>query len=240
MSPTTPAPDARRTVHPAAAPKVSREVREAIMAREGSLLERPIRPLVDVSTLPTVAFGSRSIVWWGTLGFMVVESVTLAVCVAAYFYLRRNFANWPPLRSPRPSLVMPTIGLIVLLAGAVPTYLYKRAAERLERRATHLWLWVATLFLVAATVIRVFEFFALGVRWDLNAYASATWAIVFAHFTLLLASAGETATMAFMYLTGADEMRHFSDASDNAMYFYFLALAWVPLWVIVYLLPRWV
>jgi heme/copper-type cytochrome/quinol oxidase subunit 3 len=171
---------------------------------------------------------------------MVVEGVTLAICVGTYFYLRRNFENWPPLRSPRPSLVMPTVGLLVLLAGLVPTYFYKRAAERLERRATHLWLWGSTLALVAATVIRVFEFFALGVRWDLNAYASATWAIVFAHFTLLLASAGETATIAFMFLVGADEMKHFPDASDNAMYYNFLVLAWIPLWAIVYLLPRWV
>jgi len=240
VSPARPAPGARRVVHPAAAPKVSADVRQAIIAREGGLLERPMRPLVDVSSLPTVVFGSRGIVWWGTLGFMVVEAVTLAVCVASYFYLRRNFATWPPLRTPRPSLVMPTVGLIVLLAGFVPTYLYHRACERLERRATQLWLWVATLFLAAATAIRVFEFFALGVRWDLNAYASAAWAMVFAHFTLLLASAAETMTIAFIFATGSDEMRHYSDAGDNAMYFYFLALAWVPIWVILYLLPRWV
>ena len=240
MSPTRPVPGARAAVHPAAAPAVSREAREAVMARGAHFVERPMRPLVDVSSLPTVAFGSRGIVWWGTLGFMVVEATSLAVCVAAYFYLRRNFDAWPPLRSPRPSLVAPSIGLVVLLATIVPTYMYHRASERLERKATERWLWVAALGLVAATVIRVFEFMALGVRWDLNAYASATWAIVFAHFTLLLASAGETITIAAIFSTRSDEMRHYSDASDNAMYFYFLALSWVPLWVIVYLLPRWV
>jgi len=240
MSPTRHAPGTRAGVHPAAAPAVSKDVREAMIARGGAFVERPMRPLVDVSSLPTVAFGSRGIVWWGTVGFMVVESVTLAVCVATYFYLRRNFDAWPPLRTPRPSLVAPTIGLVVLLAGFVPTWMYHKASERLERTRTQLWLWVATAVLVAATVIRVFEFFALGVRWDVNAYASAAWAMVFAHFTLLLVSAAETLTISTIFATGSDEMRHFSDAADNAMYFYFLALSWVPMWVIVYLLPRWV
>ncbi|HET7457608.1 MAG TPA: hypothetical protein VFJ74_08125 [Gemmatimonadaceae bacterium] len=240
MSPTRPAPGARRGIPAGAVPSVSEETRRAIMAREGTMLERPTRPLVDVSTLPTVVFGSRGHVWWGTMGFIVVESVTLAVCVASYLYLMRNFDNWPPLRTPRPSLVAPTIGLVTLLAAIVPTRLYHRASERLDRAATQRWLWVATLLVTAAMIIRVFEFFALGVRWDLNAYASAAWAIVFAHFTLLVVNAFETGTIALIFSMGRYEMKHFPDASDNAGYFYFMALSWVPLWVIVYLLPRWV
>ena len=29
--------------------------------------DRPLRPDGDVSALPTVVFGSRSLMWWGTL-----------------------------------------------------------------------------------------------------------------------------------------------------------------------------
>ena len=56
----------------------------------------PVRAL-DVSTLPTTVFGHRSHMWWGTLGFMLIEGTTLLVCVASYFYLRLNFTTWPKL-----------------------------------------------------------------------------------------------------------------------------------------------
>ena len=43
--------------------------------------------------------------WWGTLGFMVIEGWTLALLAAMYFYIRQNFLTWPPLRTPLPSLL---------------------------------------------------------------------------------------------------------------------------------------
>jgi hypothetical protein len=33
----------------------------------------PQESLGDVADLPTVTFGHRSLMWWGTLGFMVIE-----------------------------------------------------------------------------------------------------------------------------------------------------------------------
>lgn len=231
-------PATRRPTVPATAPTPG--TRQLAVAAGGSMLERPTRAAVDVSSLPTVVFGSRGLVWWGTMGFIVVESMTLAVCIASYFYVRRNFDNWPPLRTPLPRLGIPTASLVVLLLGLVPTRLYHRAAERLDRPATTRWLWVATLVAFVALGLRVAEFNSIGARWDLNAYASVTWSMVFAHFTLLLVNAFETGTIATIFSTGSDEMKHFPDAADNAGYFYFMALSWVPMYVIVYLLPRWV
>ena len=34
---------------------------------------------------------------------------TLALLVAAYFYVRQNYETWPPLRTPYPSLLIPSI-----------------------------------------------------------------------------------------------------------------------------------
>ena len=54
----------------------------------------PQESLGDLAELPTVTFGHRSLMWWGTLGFMVIEGWTLALIVAMYFYVRQNFLNW--------------------------------------------------------------------------------------------------------------------------------------------------
>ena len=67
-----------------------------------------LRPTRDVSSLPTVTFGPRSLMWWGTLGFMTIEGWTTVLLVGAYLYLRQNYEAWPPLRTPYPSLGVPT------------------------------------------------------------------------------------------------------------------------------------
>ena len=77
MPPTPPVPPAERALGP-----------------EGGD-PRP-RPFLDVADLPDLAFGSRDIMWWGTLGFVVIEGFTLALCLMVYLYLWKNYSEWPP------------------------------------------------------------------------------------------------------------------------------------------------
>ncbi|HKG91023.1 MAG TPA: hypothetical protein VKA84_03955 [Gemmatimonadaceae bacterium] len=204
-----------------------------------SALERPMRIVADVSELPTVSFGSRNIVWWGQVGFMVVEGTTLAIILASYLYLRRNFESLPPLRTPLPDLGLPTVNMVLLLLCLVPARLLDRAAKRLDRAATTLWLWVGTALMAVVTVLRYLEFRSLHAHYDLNAYASAAWAILFTHFTLLVVDVVESGTIAAIYSTGRDEPKHFTDAADDAFYTHFMVLSWVPAYIVVYWLPRW-
>jgi len=206
----------------------------------GTALERPTRPALDVSDLPTVVFGSRHPVWWGTIGFMLVEGITLAICLIAYLYLRRNFDAWPPHGTPMPSLVVPTLSLLVLLAVLIPTRLFDRAGKRLDERGVRLWLWVATAATLVVCVLRFLEFRAVNVRWDSNAYGSAVWMTLITHFTLLIADVFESGTLAMIFTLGRHEPKHFVDATDNAFYTYFMVLVWVVPYLIIYWMPRWV
>jgi heme/copper-type cytochrome/quinol oxidase subunit 3 len=211
-----------------------------IPADSATAIERPMRPVLDVSELPSVVFGSRVITWWGTMGFMVAEAATLSACLAAYYYVLRNYAAWPPLRTPQPGLLIPTISLVVLVASLIPNYLFAKAAKRLDQAATRRWLWVATVMMLAATALRLLEFQALNVRWDANAYASVTWAIVVAHFTLVLADALETLVFAVVVSRPHVQERVYPGVAENAFYSYFMVAVWIPCFVTVYLVPRWV
>lgn len=204
-----------------------------------SVVERPMRPVLDVSDLPNVVFGHRDPGWWGTLGFMVAEGMTLASCVAAYFYVRRNFQEWPPLGTPLPDLLVPTLSLAVLLACAGLAYVYDRAAKRLDAPALRKWMWAATALEAVACVLRVFELEATNTRWNANAYGSAVWITLILHGTLILTDVFETGTVAAIFTRGKQEGKHFVAAADNAFYTYYMALLWVPLYVIFYLYPRW-
>src|SRR5438045_6572390 len=68
-------------------------------------LHTPQQSLGDVAELPTVTFGHRSLMWWGTLGFMVdrkstrLNSSHLGISYAV-FCLKKNKKNQPSGKHP--------------------------------------------------------------------------------------------------------------------------------------------
>ena len=200
-------------------------------------LPAPQQSLGDVAELPTVTFGHRSLMWWGTLGFMVIEGWTLALITAMYFYIRQNFQTWPPLRTPQPSLLIPTINLGVMLVSMLPVYVADRASRRLDEGGVKRWLLISSLISLPIPVLRWYELWALNVRWDTNAYGTAAWTIVATHATLLLLDVADTIGLTLFYWLKPMPIKAMSDVADNSFYWYFMVLVWVPLYLIVYVGP---
>ena len=196
------------------------------------------RPALDVSPLPTVVFSHRSTLWWATMGIVLIESTMFALVVFAYFYLRGRVSQWPPGLSP-PNLTWGLVNLVVLLASAVPNAWTKKAAERQDLRRVRRWIVICELFGLAFIAVRWLEFGALNCSWDSNAYGSAVWTIMGLHTAHLVTDWLNTSVLAALLFTGPVEEKRFMDAAENAMYWYFVVFAWVPLFGIVYLAPRW-
>ena len=199
---------------------------------------RPLRPAGDVAELPTVTFGSKSLMWWGTLGFIVIEGWTTALLVVAYLYLRQNYETWPPLRTPYPSLLIPTINLLVMLVSCIPAYLVAQAARRLDEAAVKRWLLIMCLAVVPTIVLRWWELWAINTRWDTTAYGSAAWTIVGFHTSLLLLDVVDTLGLTLFYFIREMPARTYSDTVDNSNYWYFTVGLWVAIYLIVYVGPR--
>ena len=84
-----------------------------------------------------------------------------------------------------------------------------------------------------------FEFPALNVRWDEDAYGSIVWFVLALHTTHLATDVVDTAVLtAVMYRTEPSEKR-FVDVSENALYWGFIVLAWLPIYIALYWFPRW-
>jgi cytochrome c oxidase subunit III len=196
------------------------------------------RVQVDVSDLPVAAFGHRSLLWWGTLMFMAIEGTTLAIVCGSYLDLMRMQPAWPPPPTRLPDLMIPTINLAIILATIWPSHLASRAALRLDARAAVRWLWVCVVLGVAATALRGFELAALNTRWDDHVFGSLAWLLLGLHATLLLADFCESATIALLVGSERRQAKHFSDVEDAALYQWFLSLVWVPIYFLVYILPR--
>jgi len=199
---------------------------------------KALRTEFDVSELPTVTFGHRSLMWWGTLGFMVIEGWTIALLVASYFYLRQNYEAWPPLRTPYPRLLIPTINLAIMLVSFVPVYRAAVAAKRLDEAAVKRWLVASSVIALPILMLRWWELWAINTRWDTNAYGSAAWVIVGFHTSLLLLDIADTWGLTLFYFLKKMPLKAFSDTADNSFYWYFTVGIWIPIYLIVYVGPR--
>ncbi len=200
---------------------------------------KSVRVLADVSQLPDVTFGPRSTTWWGTLGFMVTEGLSLVICAFAYLYLRKNFYHYPPEGTRLPSLGVPIIQLIVMAISIVPMLFAARFARRLDVNGTRIALLIALVIKLGILVLRWYEFPALNTQWNSDAYGSAAWVVIGFHTTLLVLDVAEDAGFALILWTGRARARTMSDVVDDVLYWYFTVAAWVPLFVLLFLYPRW-
>jgi cytochrome c oxidase subunit III len=196
------------------------------------------RKVLDVSTLPSYAFGHQGLIYWGTTGFMVIEGSMMIMTLIAYFFLRTRSTEWPP-SAPNPDLTWATVNTALLLASGIPNHLTKRAAESFELGKVKVLLPICFLFGVAFVVVRALEFTTLGVSWDTNAYGSIVWFILGLHTAHILTDVVETGVLLLLMFTAHVEPKRFVDVSENALYWNFIIVSWLPTYVTVYFAPRW-
>jgi heme/copper-type cytochrome/quinol oxidase subunit 3 len=196
------------------------------------------RLALDVSPLPKYSFGHKGQVWWGTVGFMVIEGSMFVMALIVYFYLRLKVEDWPP-GLPDPDIGFGTANLLVVFASCLPNALAKRAAEAFDLRRVRIWLVVLTLAGAIAVALRGFEYTQLNCRWDDNAYGSIVWLLLSLHTIHVATDVVDSAVLTVLLFAGPVTEARFVDASENSLYWYFIVAWWVPIYLTIYFAPRW-
>ncbi|MDF2767145.1 MAG: cytochrome oxidase subunit [Rhodospirillales bacterium] len=195
------------------------------------------RAVSDVSELPTYAFGSRVTMWWGTLAFCVLEGTGFALGIAAYLYLAYLNPEWP-LSAPHPDLFWSTAHTMLMIVSLLPNRLVQQAARREDLIKVRLLLVVMVAIGIVLAGFRVMEIAALHVRWDENAYGSILWMLLGLHTVHLVTDVVDTFVVAVLMFTRHAFGKRFSDVDDNAFYWDFVALSWLPIYLLLYWGPR--
>lgn len=190
-----------------------------------------------VDDLPTYGFGAQSGPWWGAMAFIALEGMGFAIAIATYLYLYAVNPQWP-ISSPPPDLWPGTAETLVFLLSVIPNQWANRVARQLDLRGVRLALVVMSAIGVVLLVLRGFQFAHLNTRWDLDAYGSVVWFVLALHTTHLATDVGDTVVLTALMFTRHAIPRRFSDVTDNAFYWNFVIIAWLPIYVLLDWTPR--
>jgi cytochrome c oxidase subunit 3 len=196
--------------------------------------------VLDVSALPSYAFGFRNPVWWGVLLLVAIEGTAMGLLLVSSFYLRGNLDAWRPAPVGSPAFNLAALEAALLGASYLPMMLSVRAARRERLASSRTWLIIATLLGVAMLVLRSLEIPRIAFRWDSHAFGSVFWMTFGVHITHVLTGVLENGMMVALLFIGPVEKKHFADIEASALLWYFSVLEWAPAFAILYLEPRWV
>jgi heme/copper-type cytochrome/quinol oxidase subunit 3 len=200
---------------------------------------RDVRFTDDVADLPTYKFGPSSLTWWGIIGYMVVEGGFFMLAFAAYFFLMGHEQGWPPEGRKAPELLWGTLFTIVILVSEVWNTRIKKAAQEHDVPTIRRLMPVIIVIGAALLIIRGFEFNNLNVRWTDDAYGSIIWALLFLHTTHLATDWGDTIVLWALMMTPLGyEGRRLVDTDENSLYWRYVWLLWIPVYLMIYWIPR--
>jgi heme/copper-type cytochrome/quinol oxidase subunit 3 len=169
---------------------------------------------------------------------MLIEGTGFALAIAVYLYLMSLATTWPINASP-PDLLPGTLVTLILLVSLVPNILISRWAVQQDLRKVRIALVVMSILGIAPLIVRIFEFPALRISWDTNAYGSAIWLLLGLHTTHIITDLADTLVLAaLMFTRHGQNRRRFGDVQDNAMYWNFVVVAWLPIYGCIYWLAR--
>lgn len=200
---------------------------------------REVKIVGDLSDLPVSASGARHLVWWGNIGFMLIEGTGFALAASAYLYLMtQQGPAWPPPGTRPPDLAWACIFTLGLLLSEVPNLWVRRCARAKDAPGVRLGVAAMTVIGLVLMVPRGFEFAHLNTRWDYDAYGSVVWMLMVLHTSHIVTDWGDTAVQAAWLFTHEIGDDQYADVEDNANYWSFVVLTWLPIGLIVYGLAR--
>lgn len=194
---------------------------------------------VDASGFSRFNPDRRAPVWWGVLGLVLIEASVVAGFVATYFYLRLMSNEWPPAGVSPPDMLRPSISVGLLLASSAAMLIAGRAISKNKNKPFVILIFTAVALNTLVLVLRWQQFQLFDFRWDDHAYGSVVWTLSGFHFIHVVSAIIGTAVIGILGLKGYFDSRQQIGVIVDTLYWNFVSLAWLPLYLVLYWVPRW-
>lgn len=192
---------------------------------------------VSALDLPDLQNGARSPVWWAMILLVAIEATVFITLFSSYFYLRFRNPEWPPAGIPEPDLMLPIVNTGVLFASSIAVLWASGGAKKGDLKRLKIGFGIGIVLEVVFFGIKIMLETGGGHGWADHAYSSIYWTISRLHTAhvfaaILMASVAEILVFRG-YFTGE---RRLGIQVVN-IYWQFVAIIWVPLFVVIYLVP---
>lgn len=195
---------------------------------------------IDARTLTRAPGGLHAPAYAGTAMGVAIQATLVATLLVSWFYLR--FSNpelWPPHEVLVPSPGWPTVTLVLLLLGVPALHLASRSMTAGRQEQVVATLLAGVLAFTLALGVGASSLHSLEFGWRDHAYGSMVWLLLGFHLTHVLTAvlaALATTAMAMLRRLGT---RQLAGVRGLALYWYFVAVSFVPVYLTVYWAPRW-
>jgi cytochrome c oxidase subunit I+III len=192
----------------------------------------------DALPVSTVVKGTaKPPFYYGMLLFIAIESVEFLALITSYFYLRSSTSDWPPGDMPLPTLLLPTIATILIVASGIPTYLGDHAIKKDDRRGLIVNLIVAAVLEAAFIVLLSVYLQSLSYDWTKNAYASIFFILICTHLLFTGVMILENLYILVQARRGVYNAERHWDVEVDSMSSYLVIASWVAIYATVFLSP---
>lgn len=195
--------------------------------------------IVRMEALPVRVTGAKAPMWWAMVLLVTIESTVFATLFSSYFYLRFAVPEWPPADLPEPKLMLPIVNTGVLFASSVAVLIASSGIRKGKLGRLKWGMGIGVLLEIVFFVIKVILSQTIGYDGTDHAYGSIFFTISRLHtFHVLVAvlMAGSAWVLAMRgYYT---QERRLGIQVIN-LYWQFVAIVWIPVFVVLFLVPRW-
>lgn len=196
------------------------------------------RVVIDASDLTRFPKRKHPL-WWGILGAVTIELTVVSALLSSYFYLMANSPEWPPAGVAPPELLWPSVNVVLLLLSAGTMWWAGWGIDRDKQWILTLGTGLSVLLASLTLVLRSLQLDTFDFRWDDHPYGSIVWTITGFHYTHVASAIVGTAVVTLLSTRGYFTPKRQLGVVVDTLYWYFVAGVFVPIYVVLYWVPRW-
>lgn len=195
--------------------------------------------VIRTGQLPDLVAGPKAPVWWGMILLVTIETTVFATLISSYFYMGMMLPEWPPAGVDPPDLLLPLVNTGVLLTSSFVVYWATSGIKKGKQRRLKIGLGMAVFLETVFFVIKQMMSQGIEYGWSDHAYASIFWTISRLHTGHVIAAILMGAVATVLALKGYFTQERRLGVDVVNIYFQFVALIWLPVLLVLFLLPNW-
>ena len=181
----------------------------------------------------SVAIRAHPLVF-GTVVFLASESMLFAALLAAYYYLSRIAAHWPPPGTELDAAGM-AVGTAFLAFGSITMAVAQTGAMHGRRVLARTMLVLTILAALAFLALEWSDWNSSNFHIADNAYATIFYVMTGTHFAHVLAGVVLLSAVAIFLRTPAFTREHHAGVEAVAYYWHFVFVVWLALYATIWL-----